>query len=239
MRYRYTLAVAAFALLPFAALGQIDLFDFYTESRAYTGVRGVGVKTESDLQFNPTEAIAEWDGPDNESIAGVGTSGALIGDAFVGLHAGAADFSTPSISGQQATGFGQFTAIFGTEGTYDLGGILSFDFETRAPFWLFLGYEVYDAESEELLLADSVEFFRPLDGPVDGGSFELEFDNQSYDFDADSTYLLQTTLRFSADRGFEAFGFAGIIGEAGEPVPEPMTLAVLGLGALALRRRRK
>jgi|GEM_PF-1851560 hypothetical protein len=235
---RISAVFLATAAVGTSALGQIQFLSFQTESRAYTGVKGVGNKDEAWAEDTFSEALVDFTGPDNSSNSFV------LSDAFgqtaiddIGtLHVAFVEFSSPAVSGQQATGFAQTNLLFQADGVYDVGGFGGFDFSQRAPFQFDFGYEVWNVETQTIVLQDAIAYSRPLASVT--APFEITFDFQSYDFDGDATYLLRSTMTFAADRGVLAYGLAQVGDYGFEPVPEPATLAVLGLGALVLRRRR-
>jgi len=221
-----------------SALGQIQVLEAFSESRAYTGVKGLGNKQEIFAENTFASATVDFAGPDNSSDCYVFSQSAVrSSEAKVGtLHETHCTFSSPSVSGQQATGFGRTTVVFQADGEYQVGGFAGIYRSRRAPFAFSYKYELWHLETQTMVLSDGIDFFRPT-SPVNI-PFDVDFEYQTYEFDPFATYVLQSTVTFSAERNLLTYGLVEIGDFGTTPVPEPATLAVLGLGALFLRRRR-
>lgn len=228
--------LVALAATGSTALGSTILFT-YTEARVYTGNSGVG-NTDEDWRFDDAaQASATYTAGPQDSQSAAGTPYYSSGDDYGAGTAFLSEFQVPSLKGQQSTGYAQTTIVFQASGTFHLEYTAYTTDAVRQPF----GY-TYEASLRNLITGVTIaDFAWNYSRPSATGALDLSQNTGFFNLSAGNLYMLTLTNTHVSDRSgvitSNAFLIASI-GDEGTPVPEPATLAALGLGFLALRRRK-
>jgi hypothetical protein len=203
---------------------QLTFLGATTEARSWAGIKGVGIKDTDGLNINSSASTdATLNGPSGDIISKAKANYAAGVDVFELINTASAEFATPSVIGQQSTHFAE-TWLY-VEGDGDFVLSLETDFDSaKAPFsysFLFEGYNLNTGDK----VADYSYTFKKENPTLFVG------DVGSLDY---SIYAFRLRTTSAGYRSFDAVSYAKL-----EVVPEPATMAVMGLGLAALLRRRR